>query len=144
MRPVGAGVHTDPPPAPVPGADVLGLAVTAPEAREMLRVQVGRLLTAWLEAFDGRRPVAALRTGPFSPDTVDQLQHQIRESYRSPSPHRDTRVTPSRLLRVHLPPAHRSRPAFVGSVLVGGKVRALAGFLGRHGDHWRIDDVTLL
>jgi hypothetical protein len=139
--PAGPGGAADGAVSPLPDADVLGRTVGDPGARDRLRGQIGRLLTAWLEAFDGRRPVSALRTGPFSDEAVERLHHQIRETYRSTRPRSPE---PSRLLRVHLPPSHRSRPAFVGSALVQGRVRALAGYLRQQEGHWRIDDVTLL
>ncbi|WP_010119680.1 Rv3235 family protein [Corynebacterium nuruki] len=141
MRPVGLPHPPRPQATPVAGPDLLGPAADDPAARETLRNQVARLLTAWLEAFDGRRPVAALRNGPFTVGTVEQLQRQIRADHRGTLPRPGT---PSRLLRVHLPPAHRGRPAFMGSVLIHDRVRALVGCLGRHGPHWLIDELTLL
>lgn len=108
------------------------------DSRRAATREIGRLLSAWLEAFDGRRPVAALRRGPYSPGVVDDLRRQIRTTVEQRS------GTPSRLLRVHLPPSRRGRLSFTASAAVDGRVRALVGHLARYEARWRVESVTLL
>lgn len=115
-------------------------AVRAPgaSARTTVTTEIARLLTWWLEAYDGRRPVAALRRGPYAPLVTEELRAQIRDAP-------DRRYgTPSRLLRVHLPPSHRQRLSFTASVSVDGRVRAVVGHLARHGSRWRVESVVLV
>lgn len=160
-RPTGAAVIEDTPPtddAATPHRDtrrtaaegvLTGTDGTAP-ARDAATAEISRLLRLWLEAFDGRRPVTALRRGPFSPVVLDDLRSLIRDSL-------DTVGTagaagtgtvpgsgPSRLLRVHLPPSHHRRLSFTASVAVSGRVRALVGHLGRYDTRWRVESVTLV
>lgn len=156
-RPVGAAPVRDAVAGPVDGR--VGRAETAPDsvlvgtgpaapARNAAVAEIARLLCLWLEAFDGRRPVAALRRGPFSPAVLDELRSVIRSSL-------DHRAAasgaghapgsgPSRLLRVHLPPSHHRRLSFTASVAVSGRVRALVGHLGLVDTRWRVESVTLV
>ncbi|AGP31382.1 hypothetical protein A606_08695 [Corynebacterium terpenotabidum Y-11] len=111
-------------------------------ARAAATAEISRLLTLWLDAFDGRRPVTALRRGPFSPVVLDHLRGQIRGQIRDSVGARAG--SPSRLLRVHLPPSHHRRLAFTASAAVDGRVRALVGHLARYDARWRVESVTLL
>jgi hypothetical protein len=113
-------------------------------ARAAATAEITRLLRLWLEAFDGRRPVTALRRGPFSPAVLDDLRTLIRESLDATRTDTAPGSTPSRLLRVHLPPSHHRRLSFTASVAVSGRVRALVGHLGRHDSRWRVESVTLV
>ena len=163
-RPTGAAVVEDTPPtadvaAPhrdtrrtgAGGADgvLTGTDRTTP-ARDAATAEISRLLRLWLEAFDGRRPVTALRRGPFSPAVLDDLRSLIRDSLDTIRTAGAARTgtapgsTPSRLLRVHLPPSHHRRLSFTASVAVSGRVRALVGHLGRHDTRWRVESVTLV
>ncbi len=163
-RPTGATALEDTPPtadvaAPHrdprrTGADGAGGVLTGTDrttpARDAATAEISRLLRLWLEAFDGRRPVTALRRGPFSPAVLDDLRSLIRESLDTVGTAGAARTgpapgsTPSRLLRVHLPPSHHRRLSFTASVAVSGRVRALVGHLGRHDTRWRVESVTLV
>lgn len=134
---VGPGPATDPlAGVRTPADGVLG--APGPSARTAVTAEIARLLTWWLEAYDGRRPVAALRRGPYAPGVVEDLRTQIRESVE----HRHG--VPSRLLRVHLPPSHRQRLSFTASAAVDGRVRAVVGHLARHDARWRVESVVLV
>lgn len=111
---------------------------SSPASRQAATREIARLLWLWLEAYDGRRPVSALRRGPFSPTALDELRGLIRTTIE----HRQG--VPSRLLRVHLPPSHHHRLAFTASAAVNGRVRALVGHLARYDSRWRVESVTLL
>lgn len=124
---------------------------TAPPQQEARRTgrsvsgRVGMLIAVWLEVLDGRRPVSVLRKGPFNPLVVEELRGRLRRADAASSPDSpDPRPAPSRVLSVHLPPTHRERLAFTASVTHGGRVRAVAGHLGRYDGRWRIESVTLI
>ena len=145
-RPVGAPsppTGTREPPA-APRADgvpqLLSGATASPDARSAVTAEIARLLTLWLEAYDGRRPVNALRRGPFSPGALDELRARIRSDLdrRSGAPAR------SRLLQVHLPPSHHRRLSFTASAAVDGRVRAVVGHLARYESRWRVESVNLM
>lgn len=136
------------------GADGAGGVLTQTDrttpARDAATAEISRLLRLWLEAFDGRRPVTALRRGPFSPAVLDELRYLIRDSLDTVRTAGAAGTTtapgsiPSRLLRVHLPPSHHRRLSFTASAAVSGRVRALVGHLGRHDTRWRVESVTLV
>lgn len=94
------------------------------------------LVGVWLEVVDGRRPVSALRKGPFAPAVTADLRGRMRE-IRTPD-------EASRVLSVHLPPAHRTRLNFTASVTHHRRVRAVAGHLARYDGRWRVESVTLI
>lgn len=101
------------------------------------------LVGVWLEVVDGRRPVSALRKGPFSPTVAEDLRGRMRDARARPTG-ATTVDEPSRVLSVHLPPAHRDRLNFTASVLHHRRVRAVAGHLARYDGRWRIESVTLI
>lgn len=111
---------------------------TSPESRQAVTREVARLLWSWLEAYDGRRPISALRRGPFSPTVLEELRSLIRDTIE------ERHDIPSRLLRVHLPPSHHHRLAFTASAAVDGRVRAIAGHLARYNSRWRVESIVLL
>lgn len=119
------------------GELLLGATRSAP-SRSAVSREIGRLLHWWLEAYDGRRPVAVLRRGPYSPVVLDDLRAQIRASAER------RHGIPSRLLTVHLPPSHHRRLSFTASALVDGRVRAMVGHLARYDEKWRVESVSLV
>jgi hypothetical protein len=134
---VPGDAHTD----QSPGTDTpQGTAdVPAPAA---VRARIGMLVGVWLEVLDGRRPVSALRKGPFSPGVTEDLRGRIRDA--RPSPGTTSPPTVSRVLSVHLPPTRPDRLAFTASVAHGDRVRAVAGHLSRYDGRWRVETMTLI
>jgi hypothetical protein len=113
--------------------------VPAPAA---VRARIGMLVGVWLEVLDGRRPVSALRKGPFSPGVTEDLRGRIRDA--RPTPGAVSAPTVSRVLSVHLPPTRPDRLTFTASVTHGDRVRAVAGHLARYDGRWRVETMTLI
>lgn len=86
------------PPGPSAHADEGGPSRRAPELPPV--AYVARLLHAWLEAWDGFRPVHSLRRGPFAPGVVERV---ILEW--------ETRARQAGQLAVHPRSATAARPA---------------------------------
>lgn len=101
------------------------------------------LISVWLEVLDGRRPVSALRKGPYSPVVSESLRGMVRESAADPGG-RGFPTEVSRVLAVHIPPSHRERLGFTASVARDGRVRAVAGHLARYDGQWRIESIVII
>lgn len=102
-----------------------------------LRAAVFRLLMFWLEALDGRRPVEALRRGPYARQVVERLRTRVagRPDQRGRRDGRDHAGgwAPATVLSLHLTGGGPSRRTFCASVRVHGRIRAVVGHLAPAG-----------
>lgn len=112
-----------------------------------VNARVAMLVGVWFEVVDGRRPVSALRKGPFSPRVTEDLRGRMRRSLTASagaSGAPSSPAVPSRVLSVHLPPTHPERLTFTASVLHHERVRAVVGHLARYEGRWRVETVTMV
>lgn len=115
-----------------------------------VNARVAMLVGVWLEVVDGRRPVSALRKGPFSPRVTEDLRGRMRQALPAAarvsgaSGTASSPAVPSRVLSVHLPPTHPERLTFTASVLHHERVRAVVGHLARYEGRWRVETVTMV
>lgn len=138
--------------APAPVAPPVQDAAT-PRPGSAVNARVAMLVGVWLEVVDGRRPVSALRKGPFSPRVTEDLRGRMRQALPTAagtstapgaSGTASSPAVPSRVLSVHLPPTHPERLTFTASVLHRERVRAVVGHLARYEGRWRVETVTMV
>lgn len=100
------------------------------ELRGPAPADIARLLHVWLEALDGRRPLKSLHSGRFHPRIVEHIPSQLTGLGRR-APLRTGGRVASAIRSLHLQPSQTHRVRFCASVLVGGRVRAVAGTTSR-------------
>ncbi|MBC2682093.1 hypothetical protein GSS87_06755 [Corynebacterium sp. 4HC-13] len=105
---------------PVPSPHARQAPVAAPD-----KADLARLLIVWLEALDGRRSPATLKSvrfHPHVPATLPSLRQRLQLGTLT-----DRADAASMLNTVHIQQAATHKTRFCASVVIRGRVRALAG-----------------
>lgn len=97
--------------------------VTPPEKND-----IARLVFLWLEALDGRRSPNSLRSPRFHPDIPGTLSQVRGRLHLAGAPNERADVA-SMLRTVHIQKTATHKTRFCASVVIKGRVRAVAGSL---------------